>query len=229
MSKRKNRFRVLIADDFSLARDFFATGLRREGSFDVLEASGGNETMTALKAWSVDAVFLNISMRHSSGMNLLQQVHHEFPDIGILAYSYLHHDQLYAERALCAGASGYISIDEPGVSLVQALRLVAGGQLYLNPELRQKLCLNALQSPDRRNGSPFDRLSQREFEVFCLTGHGYVPKRIAERLKVSVKTVETYRERIREKLGLSEGGDLLYYASQFMREQSLLQPVRSQP
>jgi DNA-binding NarL/FixJ family response regulator len=212
--------RILLVDDFNLCRIFFAEGLRQNPGFEVFEAATAEEALTQAERLSPEVVLLNISMRHCSGMALLQFIHRQFPDIGLLAFSYLHHDHLYAERAICAGASGYISVDESGGNLLKAVEQISAGDVYLSPPLRKKLCADSGFNT-REKESPFERLSHREFEVFCLTGHGHVPKRIAELLKVSVKTVETYRERIREKLGLMDGGELLYHATGFIREQSL--------
>lgn len=212
--------RILLVDDFNLSRTFFAEGLRQNPGFEVFEAGTAEEALKQVEHLCGGVVLLNISMRHCSGMALLQFLHRQFSDVGLLAFSYLHHDHLYAERAICAGASGYISVDESGENLLEAIRLISTGDVYLSPLLRKKLCADAKCSL-RGKDSPFERLSHREFEVFCLTGHGHVPKRIAEKLQVSVKTVETYRERIREKLGLVDGGELLYHATGFVREQRL--------
>lgn len=220
MKAADGRERLLLVDDFNLCRTFFAEGLRQSPGFEVFEAATAEETLKQTERLRPDVIILNISMRHCSGMALLQFIHRQFPDIGLLAFSYLHHDHLYAERAICAGAAGYISVDESGENLLEAVRQITAGDVYLSPPLRKKLCAEpGLRG--REKESPFERLSHREFEVFCLTGHGHVPKRIAELLKVSVKTIETYRERIREKLGLTEGSELLYHATSFVREQSL--------
>lgn len=216
--------RVLLVDDFNLCRAFFAEGLRQNQGIDVFEAASAEAALEQAEKIRPDVVLLNISMRHCSGMALLQFIHRQFPDLGLLAFSYLHHDHLYAERAICAGAAGYISVDESCANLLEAVKQVSSGDVYLSPPLRKRLCADSGFST-REKESPFERLSHREFEVFCLTGHGHVPKRIAELLKVSVKTVETYRERIREKLGLTDGCELLYHATGFIREQSLPHPV----
>lgn len=221
ITKPEDSIRILVIDDFRLCRVFFARGLQQEDDFEVFEAAGYDDAMKQVGRLKTNVVLLSIFMRHCGGMSLLQSIHREFPTVGILAFSYLHHDRLYAERAICAGAAGYISVDEDEVSLLKAIRAVAKGGVYLNSELRKKLCLEA--GAWGQKGSPFERLSHREFEVFCLTGHGYVPKRIAERLKVSVKTIETYRERIRDKLDLADGGELLFHATTYVREQSLPQ------
>jgi DNA-binding NarL/FixJ family response regulator len=222
METGDNERKVLLVDDFHLCRTFFAEGLRQQHGLRVFESAHSSGVFEQIAAVDPDVIVLNISMKHCSGMSLLQKIHRKFPRTGLLTFSYLHHDHVYAERTLCAGAAGFISVDEDGANLLTAVETIAGGGVYLSPVLRKKIHLKS--SPrGKKTESSFDRLSHREFEVFCLTGHGYVPKRIADKLKVSVKTIETYRERIREKLGLTDGGDLLYHASSFIREQSLPQ------
>jgi DNA-binding NarL/FixJ family response regulator len=225
MNAEESTKKVLLVDDFHLCRMFFAEGLRQQSGLQVFEAAHSCGVAEQIATVQPDVIVLNISMKHCSGMSLLQQIHRKFPATGVLVFSYLHHDHVYAERTISAGAAGYISVDEEGGNLLEALAAIAGGGVYLSPLLRRKIQLKS--GPRRRkHESPFDRLSHREFEVFCLTGHGYVPKRIADKLRVSVKTVETYRERIREKLGLADGGDLLFHASHFIREQSLPCPAQ---
>jgi DNA-binding NarL/FixJ family response regulator len=220
--------KVLLVDDFHLCRTFFAEGLRKQPKLLVYESSCLDDALAQIESIHPDVIVLNISMKHCSGMAMLQLIHRKFPASGLLTFSYLHHDHLYAERTICAGAAGYISVDEAGENLLAAVEAIANGGIYLSPVLRRKIGLSS-DPRGRKMESPFARLSHREFEVFCLTGHGYVPKRIADKIKVSVKTVGTYRERIREKLGFADGGDLLYHASSFIREQSLPQPMRITP
>lgn len=210
----------MLVDDFHLCRAFFAEGLRKQCGFLVHEISCAEDVAAQIAAVCPDVIMLNVSMKHCSGISLLQLIRRKFPATGLLAFSYLHHGHLYAERTLCAGAAGYISVDESAENLPVAIETIAAGGVYLNPVLRKKICLSSVC---RNAESPFDRLSHREFEVFCLTGHGYVSKMIADKLKVNVKTIQTYRERIREKLGLTDSSDLLYHASSFIREQSLPQ------
>lgn len=212
--------KVLVVDDFHFCRTFFAEGLRKSPGLLVSEAKNATEALRKAAAIRPEVILLNVSMRHCSGISLLQFIHRQFPEIGLLAFSYLHHDRLYAERTICAGAAGYISVDESAKRLLAAVQAVASGGVYLSRGLRKKL---SIKSGVCGTGSPIEQLSHREFEVFCLTGHGYVPKKIADKLKVSVKTVETYRDRIREKLELADGGELLYHAIGFIREQSLPQ------
>ena len=212
--------RVLLVDDFNLCRTLFAGGLRQSPGLEIFEAATGEEALKQTEQIRPDVIILNISMRHCGGMSLLRLIHRQFPETGLLAFSYLHHDHLYADRAICAGASGYISVNESVEDLLKAVEAITEGKVYLGLVLRKKLCVES-EPHGREKESPFERLSHREYEVFCLTGHGHMPKRIADMLKVSVKTVGTYRERIREKLGLTDGGELQYHATCFIREQSL--------
>ncbi len=212
--------RILLVDDFHLCRTLFAEGLRQSPGLEVFEEATSEEALKQTEQIRPDVIILNISMRHCGGMSLLRLIRRQFPAIGLLAFSYLHHDHLYADRAICAGASGYISVDEPGENLLKAVEAITEGKVYLSPALRKKLSAESgLRA--RKKESPLERLSHREYEVFCLTGHGHMPKRIADMLKVNVKTIGTYRERIREKLGLTDGGELLYHATCFVREQRL--------
>jgi len=220
MKVADGRKRMLLVDDFHLCRTLFAGGLRQSPGLEVFEAATGEEALKQAGQIRPDVIILNVSMRHRSGLSLLRQIRRKFPEVGLLAFSYLQHDHLYADRAICAGASGYISVDEPGENLLKAVEAIMEGKVYLSPTLRKKLSAESgLRA--RENDSPLDRLSHREYEVFCLTGHGHMPKRIADMLKVNVKTIGTYRERIREKLGLADGGELLYHATCFVREQRL--------
>jgi DNA-binding NarL/FixJ family response regulator len=220
MSGKEGAIRAMVVDDSHFFRTFFTKGLGQVPGLSVMEAGTAEETLKLAASFCPHVIILNVSMHGCSGMALLQSTHRAFPQIGLLVFSCLHHDHLCAERAICAGAAGYISMDEPGEDLIKAVETVAAGGVYLNDTLRKKLCVDS-GVVGRQAGSSFERLSPREFEVFCLTGHGYVPKRIADKLKVSVKTIETYRERIREKLGLADGGDLLYHAMSYMQEQRI--------
>jgi len=223
MSATDSMKKVLLVDDFHLCRTFFPEGLRQSSGLTVAEAAHAEDALKLTEQFCPDVIILNISMKHCSGMSLLQLISRQFPETGLLVFSYLHHDHLYAKRTICAGAAGYISVDDSGADMLEAVKVIAAGGVYLSPPLREKICMDSDRRGQERE-SPFDRLSHREFEVFCLTGHGHVPKRIADKLKVSVKTIETYRERIRGKLGLTDSGELLYHATSFVREQSLSQP-----
>jgi DNA-binding NarL/FixJ family response regulator len=216
--------KVLLIDDLHLCRTFFAKGLRQSSAVSVAEAESAEDALKQIAQVCPDVIILNVSMRHCCGMALLQSICRKVPTTGLLAFSYAHQDHLYAERTICAGAAGYISAAEPGENLLEAVATVAAGGMYLSRLLRDKICID-LSRWGKKKESIFDILSHREFEVFCLTGYGHAPKQVADKLKVSPKTVETYRERIRQKLDLADGGELLLHASSYIRAQCLPQPI----
>jgi DNA-binding NarL/FixJ family response regulator len=212
--------RILFVDDFNLCRSFFSSALRVEPGYDVFEAEPSGEVCGIIGKIRPDVVILNIAMMHVSGFSLLRNILQAHSRCRVLTISYLHHGHLHAMRAVRAGAAGYVAPDESRKSFLQAIAEVAAGGVYVAPVVRRRIS-SGLSRNCSDDEHPCNRLSSREFEVFCLTGLGYVPKLIADRMQVSVKTVETYRERIREKLGLLDGSELLYYATGFIREQSL--------
>jgi len=185
----KNANRVLVVDDFHFCRTFFAKGLQQTTGFSVKEAANPEEALKTTASFCPHVIILNVSINGCSGMTLLRSIRRRFPQIGLLAYSYLQHDHLCAECALSAGATGYIAMNESDEDLITAVETVAADGVYLSPALRKKLCVDS-GAIGQQAESPFDRLSPREFEVFCLTGHGYVAKRIAGKLKVSALPIE---------------------------------------
>jgi DNA-binding NarL/FixJ family response regulator len=131
----------------------------------------------------------------------------------------MHSESLYAERALSAGAMGYINKDQATDKIIVAIRRVLEGKVYLSDALAEKMLRRTVGgSRDQVARSPIDRLADRELEVFRLIGQGVKTVKIAEGLHLSVKTVETYRDRIRHKLELSDGTELAHYATQWVLE-----------
>jgi DNA-binding NarL/FixJ family response regulator len=132
----------------------------------------------------------------------------------------MHEESLYAERAIRAGAKGYITKQEATKKVVMAIRRVLDGRLYLSEEMKEKLLYSLLDDDKADTGaSLIDRLTDRELEVLSLLGHGKGTRQIAEQLYLSVKTVETYRSRIKEKLGLASASELLLHAFQWANRQ----------
>ena len=131
----------------------------------------------------------------------------------------MHSESLYAERALRAGTLGYINKDHPTEKIIDAIRRVQKGKVYLSDEMAERMLQRAVGA--RRNEprrSPLDALADRDLEVFCLIGQGVKTAEIAERMHLSVKTVETYRDRIRHKLKLGNGTELVHFATQWVLE-----------
>jgi DNA-binding NarL/FixJ family response regulator len=204
---------LLIVQDYCLLRKALADQLSREHGIEVCgHASGTEEVRKLVALHEPDLLLMNISLRTFGGFVRLRQFRREFPDLTVLTFSCdPEFEHLHAELAMNAGAAGYVSAADDEEILAHAIRQVMGGSVYLSERLRR------CAEKTRREQSLYTGLSRREVEVFCLTGCGHVPKGIAEKLNLSIKTIESYRERIKEKMGLKDGAELLYAASSFMR------------
>ncbi|MHC4510974.1 MAG: LuxR C-terminal-related transcriptional regulator [Planctomycetota bacterium] len=161
-------------------------------------------------------VTVDISLGDANGLELIRDIKTQFPGLPVLALS-MHQESFYAERAIRAGAKGYITKQEATKNVILAIRSVLEGRLYLSEEMKDKLLSSVVGYNDSEAGvSSIDRLTNRELEVFSLLGQGRGTRQIAEQLCLSVKTVETYRARIKEKLNLSSGSKLLQQAFEWV-------------
>jgi len=152
-------------------------------------------------------------------LDLMKDIKAHFPDLPMLALS-MHEESLYAQRAIRAGAKGYITKKEATKNVITAIRKVLEGRLYLNEAMKEKLLYSLIGNDESDAGtSPIDRLTDRELEVFRLIGQGKGTRQIAEQLCLSAKTIETYRSRIKKKLNLSSGSELLRCAFQWVSRQ----------
>ena len=203
--------RLLIADDHPVVR----AGLRRiaeedEGIIVTAEASNGQETLTALRSAIVDIVLLDISMPGAPFIDTLKRLREDHPTVRVLVLS-AHPEDQWAVRSLRAGASGYLTKDHSPDQLVEAVRRVFRGGRYVSPSLAEQL---ASRLGSEFAGAPHELLSDREFDVLRGLGAGHTVKEVASDLRLSPKTVSTYRTRLMEKLAVSSNADLVRYASQ---------------
>jgi two-component system invasion response regulator UvrY len=202
--------RLLIADDHPVVRE----GLRRiiqdaPGLEVVGEVASGHELLERLPRVPADIVLLDVSMPGLRFLDLLQRLRSEHPTVAVLVLS-VHPEDQYAVRALRAGASGYLTKDHSPEELTEAIRRVYRGNKYVSPALAERLATDvAAGSRDVRH----ELLSDREYEVLCLLGSGRAVKEIAHSLKLSPKTVSTYRTRVLEKMGVTSNADLVRYAA----------------
>ena len=161
-----------------------------------------------------DVAIVDISMEGGSGIELIKNSKASHPNVKTIVLS-MHDEALYAERALRAGARGYIMKREATKRVLQAIRCVLGGKLYLSDKMAMMMAEKFVDGRPSTPGSVLERLSDRELEVFQLLGRGYSSRRIAEELHVSVKTVQAFCARIKEKLGLSSATELLREATRW--------------
>ena len=182
------------------------------------EAADTNDALRLVGEILPDAAVIDISLKTGNGIDLIKRIKARNDQVRLLVWS-MHSESLYAERALRAGALGYINKGHATDRIVEAIRRVLEGKVYLSEAMAERMLQRAVGT--RRAEavrSPLDALADRELEVFRLIGHGVKTAAIAERLHLSVKTVETYRDRIRQKLDLDDGTKLSHYATQWVLE-----------
>lgn len=218
-NQTKKRARILIVDDHPAVREALASRIGRQPDLEVCgEAADMSEALRLVADTQPDLAVIDISLKTGSGIDLIKRIKDRNDSVRMLVWS-MHSESLYAERALRAGALGYINKDQATDKIVEAIRRVLEGKVYLSDTMAEKMLQRAVgagrKEPTR---SPLDVLADRELEVFRLIGQGVKTAEIAERLHLSVKTVETYRDRIRQKLDLSDGTELAHYATQWVLE-----------
>ena len=217
-SRRGKRDRVLIVDDHPAVREALAVRIGRQPDLEVCgEAADVGEALRLLADTRPDVAVVDITLKSGDGIELIKRIKDRDAHVRILVWS-MHGESLYAERALRAGALGYVNKDQATGTIVEAIRRVRDGKVWLSEAMADRVLHRAVGGNRGAAGSPVDALADRELEVFCLIGRGVKTAEIAERLHLSVKTVETYRDRIRQKLDLSDGTKLAHYATQWVLE-----------
>lgn len=215
----KKRIRILIVDDHPAVREALALRIARQPDMEICgEAADMNEALRLVSETQPDLAVIDISLKNGNGIDLIKRIKDRASDVRMLVWS-MHSESLYAERALRAGALGYINKDQATDKIIDALRRVLEGRVYLSDAMAERVLQRAFGGG--RNDvarTPLDLLADRELEVFRLIGQGVKTAEIAERLHLSVKTVETYRDRIRQKLDLSSGSELAHFATQWTLE-----------
>lgn len=201
--------RVLIADDHPVIR----RGIRHilmeiVDTVEADEVSKGCEALESIARIRYDVVLLDLTMPDMNGIDVLKQIRVSHPDLPVLILS-IHREDLYAVRALRAGASGYLTKECASEELVLAIRTILGGSKYINPSLAQTLAFELDASSHQKLHK---KLSDRELQVLQLIASGKTVKDIAEEMSLSVKTISTYRSRILEKLNLRNNAEITYYA-----------------
>lgn len=220
MSSIRRAYRVLVVDDHPVVRLGLRQTLDAAPDLEVCgEAEGASDALSALEEYRPDLVLVDISLKDGSGLDLIKRIAHREPSVKILVAS-MHDEVLFAERALRAGAHGYINKEQATERLVSAARTVLAGSISLSQKMSDRM-IRALAVGDSEKGRPMlDQLSDREFEVFQLLGRGLTTRQASDHLHLSVKTIETYRENIKDKLSLANNNELICRAAQWVVQQA---------
>lgn len=216
---KDRRTRILLVDDHAVVRYGIAQLINRESDLMVCgeeeEASKALGTITSLKP---DLVIADISLKDSSGLELMRNIKAQDPKLPVLVVS-AHDESIYAEIAFRAGALGYLMKDQALERIVPAIRRVLSGSIYVSDALAAKMLQRQVRGQTDVTQSPVSGLSDREMEVFQLIGRWKKTRDIAEELHLSIKTIEYYREQIKKKLNLKSASELTQYATSWVERE----------
>ncbi len=213
----KNIHRVLIVDDHQIMRQGLAALIDQEDDLEVCDqAEDIHEALGAIERSKPDIAIVDLSLKECSGLDLIKDIQIRWPDLKIMVLS-MHDESFYAERVLRAGAKGYVTKAEVATKVIDGLRAVLAGDIYVSQKISEKMLRKMVGGKNKVDMFPLDRLSDREFEVFELIGQGLQSKEVAERLHLSSKTIDAHRDHIKKKLDLDSATALLTYAVQWVQ------------
>ena len=218
-SASPKKARVLLVDDHAVVRFGVAQLINRQDDIEVCgEDEDASHAMAAIGKLKPDLVIADISLKDSSGLELMRNIKTQYPKLAILVFS-VHDETIYAEMAFRAGALGYLMKGADVETILAAIRRVVSGNIYVSDALGAKMLHKQLRGQGDAAASPVENLSDRELEVFQLIGHWKGTRQIADELHLSVKTIEYYREQVKKKLGLSNATKLTQAATAWVQKE----------
>lgn len=204
--------RILIVDDHPIVRQGLVDLINRYNHLVVCgEAGDVDAALDLVRTREFDLVIADLSLKGRSGLELIKQIHDLFPGLPVLVLS-MHDESFYAERALRAGARGYVMKQEAIDRIDHAIRQVLKGELYVSANVASRMLQEFIVGETPGENTPVERLSNRELEVFQLLGQGFGTREIADILHLSIKTIESYRANIKNKMQLKNSGELVQQA-----------------
>lgn len=218
-TKLPAKHQIMLVDDHPMTREGLAAIINRQTDLQVCcEANNPAEAISHLAKSQPDLMVTDMTMPGRSGIEFVKDAHALRPELAILVLS-MHDEMLYAERALRAGARGYLMKDAGSAKVLEVIRLVMTGQAYVSPQMSARLLQAVTGQRPRGSSSPIETLSDREFEVFRLLGCGKSTKEVAGELNLSSKTIDVHRGRIKEKLQIKDAASLIHYAVRWVESQ----------
>ncbi len=219
-SGKREKIRILMVDDHPIVREGMAHFLNLQDDLDLCcGAANAEEALAAMAQHDPALAIVDIALNGDSGLDLIRTLRHRYPTLAILAMS-MHDESVFAERALRVGANGYLMKQEATANILLAVRQLLGGDIYLSTRmhtrLMQRLAVPRTGAP--ASASPIAGLSEREFEVLHLIGLGFGTRQIGEKLNRSIKTIESHRASLKEKLNLPDSTALLRFALHWLED-----------
>lgn len=217
VNKRRSPVKILIVDDHPSVREGLALRISLHSDLEVCgEADSEDQALALVKQMAPDLVLVDISLKNGHGIELIKRIRSLDPAIKMLVITGFQ-ESLYAERAFRAGALGYLNKQESNEKMIEAIRTVLAGERFLSPKMSRRLISQALGASDVTK-SPVEQLTDRELEIFRMIGEGLTTSAIANRLFLSTHTIDTHRENIKRKLGVSTAAELSRAAVQWLLE-----------
>lgn len=208
--------RILLVDDHTVVRESLAQLINGQGDLEVCcQTDSANKALGIVARSAPDLVVVDLSLKDGSGLELIKQIAALRADLPIMVLS-MHDENIYAERALRAGALGYVMKSEDSQTVMRALRRVLQGQVHVSEAMSECMVHKLVGRPALENHSGVAHLSDRELEVFKLLGEGHTTRQIAQRLHMSMSTVETHRAHLKEKMHLENAAELIRAAVQWV-------------
>jgi DNA-binding NarL/FixJ family response regulator len=218
--KKAAKTRILVVDDHPIVRQGLVQMINHEHDMEVCgQAEDINTALQSIEKLKPDMAIIDISLQGASGIELMKSIKLKHPNFKVLALS-MHDESLYAERTLKAGARGYIMKHEPPEKVIAAIRCIIAGEIYVSDSMTARM-VHKLVDGNHAGATGIESLTDRELEVFRLIGQGHGTRQIAEELFLSVKTVESYRAHIKEKLALDNANELMQHAIQWVNSSKL--------
>lgn len=209
--------RVVVVDDHPLIRRGIVQLINDDPKLAVVgEAEDATAGLDAIVKQRPDIAVVDISLKNSSGMDLIKDVVERMPGLPVLVFS-MHDEAFYAEQVLRTGAKGYVTKGEPPAKVIEGIHRVLAGQIFVSEKVAATMLRRVVGGKSEAEAFPIDRLSQRENEIFRMIGQGLQSRQIAEKLDLSVKTVESHRENIKRKLNVDNATELLQRAIYWLK------------
>jgi DNA-binding NarL/FixJ family response regulator len=213
-----DKSRIFLVDDHAMFRDGLRQLIDREPDLTVCgDAAEAGTALQEIRKLKPDLVVVDITLGGTSGIDLIKAIKSESEDFPVLVVS-MHDESLYAERALRAGAMGYVMKQEPAKTVKTAIRKVLGGDMHLSEKMASSVITKFMHGADQPPPTPLEKLSDRELEVFQMLGMGKGVRQIAEEMNVTIPTVNSFRNRIKEKLQLKSSTEVMLHAIHWSRE-----------
>jgi DNA-binding NarL/FixJ family response regulator len=215
-----DKSRVFIVDDHTMFREGLRQLIEHDPGLTVCgDAADAQKALEGISQSNPDVVMVDITLADSSGLDLVRNIKNKYEDLPVLVVS-MHEESLYAERALRSGAMGYVMKNEPAKTVIAAIRSVLRGEMYLSQKMSSSVITRFIHGENEQPMSPLEILSDRELEVFRMLGQGKGTRQIAQDLEVSIPTVQSFRNRIKEKLHLKTAPELVLHAIHWVQSES---------